>query len=88
MRWPTENMLTLLANLGSGDQQNITTGTLLNGDSLASGYSGRCSSVAEPARTRRHLPGGCALYAVDFQLSRETARAGAGRGDQYFHRKT
>jgi hypothetical protein len=29
------NLLTLLANLASGDQQNITTGTVLNGDSLS-----------------------------------------------------
>lgn len=46
------NQLTLLANLSSGDQQNITTGTLLNGDPIATGvqrplYVGR-NTVRSP----------------------------------------
>ncbi len=57
------NMLTLLANLGSGDQQNITTGTLLNGDSLA-------SAVQRPLFVGRGTARTNGIYQVDARYTR------------------
>lgn len=57
------NMLTFLANLASGDQQNITTGTLLNGDSLASASQRPLFIGRGTARTK-------GLYQVDARYTR------------------
>ncbi|HEV8145173.1 MAG TPA: TonB-dependent receptor, partial [Bryobacteraceae bacterium] len=57
------NMLTFLANLASGDQQNITTGTLLNGDSLAGAVQRPLFIGRGTARTK-------GLYQVDARYTR------------------
>jgi hypothetical protein len=57
------NELAILANLSSGDQQNITTGTLLNGDPIG-------TSVQRPLYVGRNVVRGPNIYQVDARYTR------------------
>ncbi len=57
------NQLTLLANISSGDQVNITTGTLLNGDKVA-------SSVQRPLFVGRDTFRTPNIYQIDGRFTR------------------
>jgi hypothetical protein len=57
------NELTILANLSSGDEQNITTGTLLNGDPIG-------TSVQRPLYIGRNAVRGPNVYQVDMRYTR------------------
>jgi hypothetical protein len=57
------NMFAILANLESGDPQNVTTGGTLNGDSTT-------SSVTRPAFVGRNTVRGPAIYQIDLRYTR------------------
>src|SRR5207248_4683135 len=61
-----DNMFAFLANLSSGDPQNITANTTLNGDSTT-------SSVTRPAFVGRNSLRGPSIYQVDLRYTRTFA---------------
>ena len=61
------NQLTFLANLSSGDEQNITANTVLNGDSLASSGSGAATRPAFIGRDTARTPN---VYQFDLRYTR------------------
>ncbi|MGE5113175.1 MAG: TonB-dependent receptor [Acidobacteriaceae bacterium] len=60
------NMFAILANLSSGDQQNIVVNTVLNGDPIT-------ASVTRPAFVGRNSVRGPNIYQVDLRYTREIA---------------
>lgn len=60
------NTLAILANLSSGDQQNITVGRVLNGDPIT-------GSVTRPAFVGRNSVRGPNIYQVDVRYTRAIA---------------
>jgi hypothetical protein len=58
------NELTVLANFSSGDEQNITTGTLLNGDPVA-------ATVQRPLYIGRNTVRGPSIYQIDMRYTRK-----------------
>jgi hypothetical protein len=61
------NMFAILANLSSGDQQNIVVGKALNGDPIS-------ASVTRPAFVGRNSVRGPNVYQVDLRYTREIAK--------------
>jgi hypothetical protein len=61
------NTLAILANLSSGDPQNITAGTVLNGDQTT-------KSVARPVFFGRNTVRGPAIYQVDLRYTRAVTK--------------
>ena len=72
-----DNMFAILANLSSGDPQNITANTTLNGDSTT-------SSVTRPAFVGRNSVRGPAIYQVDLRYTRTFARLWERVSPQFF----
>ena len=71
------NMFAVLGNLSSGDQQNITGNTVINGDQ-------KTSSVTRPVFVGRNSVRGPAIYQVDLRYTRTIARLWERVEPQFF----
>jgi hypothetical protein len=70
-------MFAVLGNLSSGDQQNITGNTIINGDQ-------KTSSVTRPVFVGRNSVRGPAIYQVDLRYTRTIARLWERVEPQFF----